>query len=289
MITRPTFRFAPSPSGPLHLGHAFSALFTWRQAEQVGGRVLLRIEDIDTTRCRPAFAHAILTDLRWLGLAWDGAIRYQSRHLAEYKRALDRLQADGLMYPCFCTRADIRAEIEAAGGAPHLAPGDGGPLYPGTCRRLSEAEREARLRAGEPHALRLDVGRALDRASRSGGRLQWHDAHQGWREAQPQAWGDVVLARKDIGTSYHIAVTVDDALQGVGTITRGLDLFEATDIHCLLQRLLELPVPGYHHHQLITDEEGERLATRNEAASLTSLREAHGWSPGDVRERLGFG
>ncbi|MFO1057479.1 MAG: tRNA glutamyl-Q(34) synthetase GluQRS, partial [Dongiaceae bacterium] len=221
-------RFAPSPTGLLHLGHAASALTGWRAARAVpGGRFLLRIEDIDRTRCRPAFTAAILEDLAWLGLDWEQPVRIQSAHLADYAAALARLEALGVLYPCFCTRAAIAAEIAAAAVAPH----GGEPVYPGLCRGLDPAAAAARRAAGEPHALRLDAARAAALA----GPLAWEEEGEGRVAVDPAALGDVVLARKDIGTSYHLAVTVDDALQGVTLVTRGRDLYAATHVHRLLQ------------------------------------------------------
>jgi glutamyl-Q tRNA(Asp) synthetase len=271
-------RFAPSPSGPLHLGHAHSALFAHRQAD--GGRFLLRIEDIDTARCRGEHETAVYEDLRWLGLDWEKPVRRQAACMADYRAALDRLAAAGLLYPCFCTRRDIQAEIARAGSAPH---GPEGTLYPGLCRRLDAGERAARLAAGESHALRLDMAEAQRRA----GRLTWRDRAKGQLEARPELLGDVVLARKDIATSYHLSVVVDDALQGVTLVTRGEDLFHATHLHRLLQALLDLPVPEWHHHGLIRDANGERLAKRNAAASLAALRAA-GKSAAAVRALAGF-
>jgi glutamyl-Q tRNA(Asp) synthetase len=275
-----TTRFAPSPTGALHLGHAHAALFAWQRARQTRGHFLLRLEDIDTTRCRPEFAAAILEDLAWLGLDWDGEVRQQSLCFADYRAALERLEAMGLIYPCFCTRAAIQAEIARAGNAPH---GPEGPVYPGICRGLSAAERAGRVAAGEAFALRLDVGRALDRT----GPLTWHDEQQGKVRADPASHGDVVLARKEVPTSYHLAVTVDDALQGIDLVTRGEDLFTATHVHRLLQALLGLPVPRYHHHTLLTDASGRRFAKRDRALTLAALREA-GRSPRDVRAMAGF-
>ncbi len=268
-------RFAPSPTGYLHLGHAYSALFAWRAARAAGGRFLLRIEDIDRMRCRPEFTAAIIEDLGWLGLDWDGAVRKQSEHFADYRAALEKLEARGLIYPCFCTRADIAAEIARAGGAPQ---GEEGPLYPGTCRALSPAERERRVAAGESYALRLDVAKAVAQT----GPLVWEEDARGPIAAQPELLGDVVLARKDVPTSYHLAVTVDDALQGVTLVTRGEDLRAATHIHRLLQALLGLPTPRYRFHRLLTDASGKRLAKRDKALTLRALRES-GRSPEDVR------
>jgi glutamyl-Q tRNA(Asp) synthetase len=273
-------RFAPSPTGYLHLGHAHSALTGWRAARRAGGRFLLRLEDIDQTRCRPEFAVAILEDLAWLGLDWDGPVRVQSEHFADYRAALDRLEAAGLLYPCFCTRAAIKAEVARAVAAPH---GLEGPLYPGTCRALEPAERARRIAAGESFALRLDVAAALARC----GPLFWEDEIAGRIAADPASLGDVVLARKEAPASYHLAVTVDDALQGVTLVTRGVDLFAATHIHRLLQALLDLPVPRWRHHPLLTDAAGRRFAKRDRAQTLRALREA-GHGPADVRALAGF-
>ena len=273
-------RFAPSPTGDLHLGHAHSALVGWRAARAARGRFLLRIEDIDRTRCRPEFTAAILRDLAWLGLDWDRPPRIQSEHVADYRSALDRLAARELLYPCFCTRAAIKAEVARADGAPH---GAEGPLYPGTCRALPPAERDRRMANGEAFALRLDTARALAVT----GPLWWEDQKAGRVGADPSSQGDVVLARKDTPTSYHLAVTVDDALQGVTLVTRGEDLFAATHIHRLLQALLDLPVPRYRHHRLLADASGRRLAKRDRAATLKALSEA-GRSPAEVRAMAGF-
>jgi glutamyl-Q tRNA(Asp) synthetase len=273
-------RFAPSPTGYLHLGHAHSALLAWRRARETGGRFLLRLEDIDTTRCRPDYADAALADLAWLGIDWDGEVRRQSAHFADYRAALDRLAARDLIYPCFCTRAEIQAEIARAGSAPH---GPEGPLYPGTCRRLDPAERARRREAGQAFALRLDVARAVSRI----GPLDWIDEHAGVVRADPASHGDVVLARKELPTSYHLAVTVDDALQGVTLVMRGEDLFTATHVHRLLQALLALPVPRYHHHPLLTDASGRRYAKRDRALTLAALRAA-GHTPQEVRAMAGF-
>jgi glutamyl-Q tRNA(Asp) synthetase len=274
-------RFAPSPTGHLHLGHAHSALVGWHAARNAGGRFLLRIEDIDTGRCRPEFTAAIIEDLTWLGLDWDGPARVQSAHLADYRGALDRLAHSGVIYPCFCTRADIKAEMARADAAPH---GPEGPLYPGTCRALAPAEREARIAAGAPFALRLEMARAVALV----GPLSWHDAFAGTVAADPLSHGDVVLARKDAPTSYNLAVTVDDALQGVTLVTRGEDLFAATHVHRLLQALLGLPTPHYRHHPLVTDASGRRFAKRDRAMTLRLLRES-GRAPAEVLKMAGFG
>lgn len=273
-------RFAPSPTGLLHLGHAHSALLGWRLARAGGGRFLLRIEDIDGTRCREEFVTAIFEDLAWLGVDWEMPVRRQSQHLADYRAALDRLAASGVIYPCFCTRASIRAEVARAGAAPQ--DGEGAP-YPGTCRALDPAERERRLAAGAAFALRLDIAKALALS----GPMEWEDESVGCVAADPQALGDVVLARKETPTSYHLAVTIDDALQGVSLVVRGTDLFAATHIHRLLQALLGLPVPRYRHHPLLTDAAGRRYAKRDRALSLRALRDA-GAMPAAVRAMAGF-
>jgi glutamyl-Q tRNA(Asp) synthetase len=268
-------RFAPSPSGYLHLGHAYSALDAWRTAREASGKILLRIEDIDRTRCKLEFTDAIREDLVWLGLDWDGEVRKQSEHFADYAAALDKLDVMGVIYPCFCTRAEIAAEIARAGGAPQ---GEDGPIYPGICRALPVAERRRRIAAGESYALRLDVARALART----GPLEWEEDERGAITAEPELLGDVVLARKDTPTSYHLAVTHDDALQGVSLVSRGADLFTATHIHRLLQALLDWPTPRYRHHRLLTDASGKRFAKRDKALTLRALR-ASGKTPAEVR------
>jgi glutamyl-Q tRNA(Asp) synthetase len=273
-------RFAPSPTGLLHLGHAHSALFGWKAARERDGVFLLRIEDIDPGRCRAEFELSLMEDLAWLGLTWPEPVRRQSDHLDDYRAALDRLGGVDVTYPCFCTRREIEDEIARAGHAPH---GPDGALYPGTCRRLSEDERAARIAAGDTFAVRLDVARACALA----GPLCWHDEAAGTVGAVPEILGDVVLARKDVPTSYHLSVTVDDALQGVTLVTRGSDLFHATHLHRLLQALLGLPVPDYHHHGLLTNDRGERLAKRDKAVSLRALRES-GRTPAEVRAMAGF-
>lgn len=269
-------RFAPSPTGLLHLGHAYSALFAQEQARAAGGRFLLRIEDIDAGRCRPELVDAILEDLAWLGLDWDGPVRRQSEHMEDYAAALARLDDAGLIYPCFCTRREIAEEIARSGGAPH---GPDGPIYPGTCRGLDPGVRDRRRREGAPFALRLDMAAAVDGA---GGPLGWRDLDHGERAADPARFGDVVLARKDVPTGYHLAVTVDDALQGVTLVTRGADLLPATDIHRLLQALLGLPVPRWRHHRLLTDAAGRRYAKRDRSLTIRALR-ASGFAPAEVR------
>ena len=269
-------RFAPSPTGYLHLGHAHSALVGWHRARAESGRFLLRIEDIDPARCRPEYEAAILEDLRWLGLAWDGPVRRQSDHLAEYEAALDRMRGMGLLYPCFCSRKDIAAAVSA----PH---GPEGPIYPGTCRNQPTELVQERLVRGDPYALRLDVAKAGAVA----GCLTFQDEREGQVEARPETLGDVVLARRDAPASYHLCVTLDDHLQGVTLVTRGVDLFHATHIHRLLQAILDLNVPTYAHHLLLTNPAGERLSKRDGAMALRALRQA-GRSAAEVRVLAGF-
>ncbi|MGD9537557.1 MAG: tRNA glutamyl-Q(34) synthetase GluQRS [Alphaproteobacteria bacterium] len=284
-MTRQTVtRFAPSPTGALHLGHAYAALTAWRAAKAAQGRFHLRIEDIDATRCRPEFEAQQLADLAWLGLDWERPVRRQSEHLADYAAVLETLDQAGLLYPCFCTRAEIRAEIARAGAAPHIANGGAEPIYPGTCRALAIDERKRRIAAGAPYALRLDMADALEHA----GPLAWHDQVRGRIEVMPQRFGDIVLARKEMPTSYHLAATLDDHLQGVTLVTRGEDLFEATHVHRLLQALLGLDTPAYAHHRLITDPSGRRLAKRDRALTLASLRE-RGVTPAEIVAALDAG
>lgn len=274
-------RFAPSPTGLLHLGHVYAAGFASQAAKAASGAFLVRLEDIDTTRVRPEYETAIFEDLAWLGLEWQQPVRKQSEHFEDYRSALARLEAMGLLYPCFCTRKEIQAEIAGAGHAPQ---GPDGPLYPGLCRSKSKAEQEERMAAGQPYALRLNVAKACAIA---GTDLKWTDRTHGEHEARPEIFGDVVLARKETPTSYHLAVVVDDALQGVTLVTRGEDLLSATHLHRLLQALLGLPVPEWQHHRLITDKHGKRLAKRDQARSLRSLREA-GMSAADVWRSVGL-
>ena len=273
-------RFAPSPTGYLHLGHAYAALYARDIANQAGGDFILRIEDIDQGRCRPVFEEAILEDLAWLGVSWNEPVLRQSKRLPAYGRALDHLQAMDLLYPCFCTRRDIAAEIQRAGAAPHLQDnGQEGLLYPGTCRALPPQERQVRLESNLPHAWRLD----MDRARRRAPNLTWIDRRRGQQTARPEIFGDVVLARKDVRTSYHLAVTLDDANQGITVVARGEDLFAATHIHRLLQALLDLPVPEWEHHALLTDSAGRRFAKRDRAVTIRELREGRGLPPEAVR------
>jgi glutamyl-Q tRNA(Asp) synthetase len=260
MITR----FAPSPTGYLHLGHAFSAFNAWKRARSEHGRFLLRLEDIDPERCRPEYAAAIQADLAWLGLDWDGPPRVQSNHLADYRRVLDELSVRELVYPCFCTRADIMREFAASAAAPHGP--DGAPLYSGACRRLSPTERADRIASGERFALRLDMAATHQRG------LTFREEGEGLIACHPERFGDVVLARKDAPASYHLCVAHDDALQGVTLVTRGIDLKPATDLHRLLQALMGWPEPVYAHHRLLVDAAGRRLAKRDKAKTIRSLR-----------------
>lgn len=275
-------RFAPSPTGLLHKGHALSALLAWRYAKARGGRFLLRIEDIDPTRCRPDHTEAIFEDLAWIGLDWEEPARLQSEHLEDYRAAADALRDGGFVYPCFCTRQEIAAEIARAGQAPHAGES---LLYPGTCRDLDDEARSRRLESGQPPAWRLDLGRAVSAASPAAAGLSWHDAYRGVQRAKPELLGDAVVVRKDIGTSYHLAVVVDDALQGVTDVVRGEDLFESTHLHRVLQALLGLPAPRYRHHPLLADASGRRLAKRDRSVTLRSLRES-GVAAAAIRDEL---
>jgi glutamyl-Q tRNA(Asp) synthetase len=288
MPERPVFRFAPSPNGELHLGHALSALVGCELARRAGGRFLVRIEDIDAVRSRDAFVAGILDDLRWLGIAWEEPVVYQSQRMAAYRTAAQRLEALGLLYPCFATRA----EIAAAAGAGPLDP-DGAPLYPGLWRGRARADAARMQAAGTAGALRIDMAAATRTAA---GKLRGApltfteiepDAAPRTVEARPERWGDAVLVRKDVPTSYHLAVVVDDAWQGVTHVTRGRDLYAATDLHRLLQVLLDLPQPVYHHHRLILDDNGRKLSKSARDTSLKSLRE-RGFSPRAVRGLVGL-
>lgn len=278
------FRFAPSSNGYLHLGHAYSALLNFTLAQAVEGRLLLRIEDIDLERCRPAYEQAIYEDLSWLGLVWETPVRRQSDHFADYAAALARLSSLGLIYPCFCSRRDILEAVSGRPGWPQDP--DGSPLYPGNCRALSAAARERRLSAGEPASLRIDMEAALAHIGRP---LEWcefaSDSQSRRIVAQPALWGDVTLSRKDIGASYHIAVVVDDALQDVTDVVRGEDLFMATGLHRLLQILLDLPEPSYRHHALLRNATGQKLSKSARAKPIRALRE-EGWLPGELKKRL---
>ena len=291
LVTKPVFRFAPSPNGRLHLGHAYSALLNADFARRLDGRLLLRIEDIDTTRCRPEFEAAIHEDLAWLGLAWEQPVRRQSEHFDDYRAAFQRLKGRGLVYPCFCSRRDIATAVtcrEVEAGQPWPRDPDGAPLYSGTCRILSLPEIERRIAAGEPHAWRLDQV-ALQRlmlGPYSYGRFD-REGREERVVTDPWRWGDAVIVRKDTPTSYHLSVVVDDALQGVTHVVRGQDLEAATDLHVLLQAILRLPTPRYHHHGLLLDPEGDKLAKSRQSQSLAELRAA-GVTPQDIRQRLGF-
>lgn len=276
-------RFAPSPTGRLHIGHAWSALIAMDMARAAGGELRLRIEDIDGARSRPEHVAGIIEDLKWLGVAWDGEVVFQSARLALYDAALERLKVTELAYPCFCTRAEIAAEIAASGSAPHGADTDSAH-YPGTCRPLSHAERGERIARGDAHCWRLNMAVAAQRA----GPLAWQDMDSGMIAAQPERAGDVVLARKDAPTSYHLAATLDDADMGITHVLRGDDLIAATDIHRLLQALLGLPTPFYRHHPLLVDAQGKRLAKRTGGISLAELRE-QGMNPARLREELRAG
>ncbi len=271
-------RFAPSPTGWLHLGHAYAALFASHAAGS-DGRFLIRLEDIDISRSRPEYEAALYDDLAWLGLHWETPVRRQSEHFDDYHAALAKLESLELLYPCFCTRREIQDEIAHAGHAPH---GPDGPIYPGTCRTLDAAQRAARIASGVPYALRLNIEAAQRHVKTP---LTFTDLSLGSITATPAIFGDVVLARKDTPASYHLAVVVDDALQGITLVTRGDDLLPATHLHRLLQALLGLQVPRWHHHRLIKDDDGKRLAKRDDARSLRSLREA-GWSAEQVREAI---
>jgi glutamyl-Q tRNA(Asp) synthetase len=286
----PVFRFAPSPNGYLHLGHAYSALLNFDSARQAGGRFLLRIEDIDGTRCRPEFEAAIYEDLAWLGITWETPVRRQSEHLAEYARAREKLTSQGLVYPSFESRAEIArlvAQREAEGPWPRDP--DGAPLYPGAARSLAAEARDRLLGSEAPYALRLDMAAACARA----GHLEWIERGEGpGREtgvvaARLEMWGDVVLARKETPTSYHLSVVVDDALQGVTEVVRGQDLFWSTGVHRLLQHLLGLPQPVYRHHRLVLDGLGQKLSKSSAATGLRELR-AGGAGPADIRRLVGL-
>jgi glutamyl-Q tRNA(Asp) synthetase len=287
-MPRPVFRFAPSPNGYLHLGHALSALINFDMALRARGRLVLRIEDIDTTRCRPEYEEAIYEDLAWLGIACEKPVRRQSEHFDDYRAALARLERDRLIYPSFESRAEIAALVaarERQGGWPRDP--DGAPLYPGCPAALSATERKRRMETGAPYALRLDMKAAIARC----GPLSWTDTGMSNATeviaADPAAWGDVVLARKDTPTSYHLAVVVDDALQAITHVVRGRDLLHATSVHRLLQALLGLPEPIYHHHRLVLDGDGRKLSKSTNATALRALRQS-GEAPTDIRRLVGL-
>jgi glutamyl-Q tRNA(Asp) synthetase len=289
-MTRPTFRFAPSPNGELHLGHAYSALINAKMARKVAGILLLRIEDIDTTRCTPEFEAGIYRDLEWLGMEWEEPVRRQSEHFAEYGRLLDRLIAEELVYPAFMSRGEMRAHIAEAEGRGRTWPRDpdGVPLYPGLDKALGPRERKRRMSDGEPFAWRLDTAAVT---ARVGGSLAWTEFSDPQMdsarkvEARPELWGDVVLARRDTPTSYHLSVVADDALQGVSHVVRGQDLFAATGIHRLLQELLGMPEPAYFHHRLILGPDGRKLSKSFRDTGLRALRNA-GRTPEEIKAML---
>jgi glutamyl-Q tRNA(Asp) synthetase len=289
-VTAPLFRFAPSPNGLLHLGHAYSALLNADLAVKACGRFLLRIEDIDRARSRPAFEAAIGRDLAWLGLTWEVPVRRQSEYFADYVKAADMLRERGLLYPCFCSRRTIAASVahlESTTGRPWPPDPDGSPLYPGTCRGLSRTDAAARIAAGESHAWRLDMARALAEAPGPHRYRRFETLGEEAVGAEPRRWGDPVLVRADVPASYHLAVVHDDAVQGVTHVVRGADLEAATDLHVLLQALLRLPTPLYRHHALVKNPFGDKLSKSRGSESLDALRR-RGVGPEDVRARLGF-
>lgn len=282
------FRFAPSPNGHLHLGHALSALLNADMARAAGRVMLLRIEDIDDARCRPEYEAAIYEDLRWLGVTWQEPVRRQSEHHADYRAAIAKLDAMGLVYPAFESRSEISrfvAEREKVGEVFPRDP-DGGIRYPGMSRSLPETERRRLIDAGAPYALRFDMERAIARL----GKLQWSESGPG-RPAEalaaPELWGDVILARKDVPNSYHLSVVVDDALQGVTDVVRGEDLYSSTSVHRMLQELLGFHAPRYHHHRLVLDGEGRKLSKSSQSTGLRELR-ASGVTPSDIRRMVGM-
>jgi glutamyl-Q tRNA(Asp) synthetase len=270
-------RFAPSPTGLLHLGHAYSALMVY-ESIQDGGVFLLRIEDIDHGRCRPEYEAAILEDLHWLGIRWQKPLRRQSEQMADYRQALAQLTGQGILYPCFCSRTEMATERSRLGVSKS---GPDGPLYSGYCRNLDSARKGELLARKKPFALRLDMGQAIARV----GQLTWTDRHQGLIVASPEIFGDVVLARKDVPTSYHLSATLDDHLQGVNLVIRGQDLFFATHIHRLLQALLGLSTPTYQHHRLLLDDDGQKFAKRNRSLTLQELR-SNGVTAEQIRQRV---
>ncbi len=286
---KPVFRFAPSPNGHLHLGHALSALLNADMAKATGGRLLLRMEDIDIGRCTPEFERAIYDDLAWLGLTWEEPVRRQSEHLDDYRRALDKLIADGLAYPAFMTRGEVKAraaQSEAAGKAWPRDP-DGAPHYPNDERYLAASIRQQRIAAGERYVWRLDMERAVASVNTALTWVETGDGQTGEIVADPRAWGDVVLWRSDAPSSYHLSVTVDDAVQGVTHVVRGLDLFHATSVHRLLQTLLDLPAPSYRHHRLILGEDGRKLSKSQGDTALLELRKA-GRTSDAIRRLVGL-
>ena len=284
-MTKPIFRFAPSPNGYLHLGHALSALRNFDMARAAGGRFLLRMEDIDATRCRPEFEAAILEDLAWLGIQWEQPVRRQSEHFGEYRAALGKLAAMRLTFPSFESRAEI-AHMVGDRDVRERWPRDpdGVPLYPGAARQMKEPDRQARISRGDPYAIRLD----MEKATEWTGPLRWSETgtgpsgESGDIAAEPAAWGDVIVGRKETPTSYHLSVVIDDALQGVTHVVRGQDLFWSTSVHRVLQALLDLPAPSYHHHRLILDADGKKLSKSTQATGLRELR-GQGLTPADIR------
>jgi len=276
---RPVTRFAPSPTGALHLGHAYAALVAYNTSAIKNGSFLLRFEDIDLRRSKRKFERAILEDISWLGIKWQGTALRQSERFDVYARAIDTLNKQGLLYPCFCTRKDIAREISAAGAAPH---GPDGLLYPGTCRHLDDLECKKRIEQGNGYALRLDMAKASART----GQLTWMDTERGKIIANPEQFGDVVLGRKDFATSYHLSVVIDDHFQGITLVTRGKDLFAATHVHRLLQALLSLDTPDYFHHKLIIGQDGKKLSKRDQSLTLRTLQE-EGNTPTSIFELLG--
>lgn len=291
MSAQSIFRFAPSPNGHLHLGHALSALLNQAMAETSGGRLLLRIEDIDMARCTPQFEQAIYEDLHWLELSWEEPVRRQSQHFEEYQKALTRLTEMGLVYPAFMSRGDIRHRIGLAEATGLIWPSDpdGVPHYPTNERNMSADEQMQRIESGAPYAWRLNMSKAIQACKAP---LTWYesgrgpDGETGMMVADPARWGDVILARKDTPTSYHLSVVIDDAVQGVSHVVRGQDLFHATSVHRMLQILLDLPAPSYHHHVLVLGEDGHKLSKSRDDTALSSLR-AQGLTPTDVRTLLG--
>lgn len=290
-MTQPVFRFAPSPNGELHLGHAYSALLNAQLARQTGGRMLIRIEDIDTTRCTPAFEAGIFDDLTWLGVDWEKPVRRQSDHFDDYRSSLETLIDAELVYPSFMSRGEVRAVIAEAEASGEVWPRDpdGVPLFPKSERILSDAERQARIEAGDPYAWRINVDAALRHVGVS---LGWSEEGEGpdgdgTVRANPAAWGDVVIARKETPASYHLSVVVDDALQGITHVVRGRDLFHATALHRLLQELLGLPAPTYLHHDLVLADDGRKLSKSRRDTGLRALREA-GLTPEDIRRMVGL-
>lgn len=291
-MSQPIFRFAPSPNGPLHLGHALSALLNHDLATALGGRLLLRIEDIDRLRCDARFEAGILADLAWLGVGFEPKVRRQSEHFDDYGRALRKLGELDLIYPAFLSRGDVKAAVSAAAAAGRHHPHDpeGAPLYPGDDRDLPADEAARRMAEGQPHAFRLNVDKALARIGKPLSWLEWSGvpgAEPVRVPARPEIWGDVVLARKETPTSYHLSVVVDDALQGVTHIVRGRDLYHATAVHRLLQELLGLSEPVYHHHRLVTDVDGRKLSKSDRDTGLAEMR-GNGVTPERVRAMVGL-